>query len=192
MKVCSIPDCGKRHEARGWCKAHYKRWERHGHPLAGGTEHGAPERFYSEVVVPYEGKECLYWPFAKNGSGYAEMSAGAGRITYVHRLSCEAENGPAPSDSHAARHKCGNGHLGCVARKHMEWGTLAENQRDRVSHGTDIRGEKHPLRKLSSADVATIRSIGRARTQASIASDFGVSRATIGDILSRKRWAAEA
>jgi len=27
---CSIEGCGKESRARGWCWAHYKRWQRHG------------------------------------------------------------------------------------------------------------------------------------------------------------------
>ena len=30
--VCSIPDCGKTHLARGWCAMHYKRWRLYGDP----------------------------------------------------------------------------------------------------------------------------------------------------------------
>lgn len=192
MIVCSIAGCGKRHEARGWCKAHYKRWERHGDPLAGGTRHGEPTRYLSDVVLQYEGEECLIWPYAKNGAGYGEITAGGGKVTYIHRVACEAENGPPPSASHEARHKCGNGHMGCVAKKHLEWGTHAENQTDRVSHGTDNRGEKHPLHKLTRAEVLAIRAIGSTRSQSAVATDFGVSRATISDILRGRRRAAEA
>lgn len=35
MSECSIVGCAKAPEARGWCKAHYLRWYRHGDPLAG-------------------------------------------------------------------------------------------------------------------------------------------------------------
>lgn len=31
--TCAIPGCGKPHRARGWCKAHYSKWYRHGDPL---------------------------------------------------------------------------------------------------------------------------------------------------------------
>lgn len=33
--TCSVPACGGRHYARGWCQKHYKRWRRHGDPLVG-------------------------------------------------------------------------------------------------------------------------------------------------------------
>lgn len=31
-RVCSIPGCGQPHNSRGWCSAHYSRWQRGGDP----------------------------------------------------------------------------------------------------------------------------------------------------------------
>jgi hypothetical protein len=39
-RVCTIPDCHRRHEARGLCRAHYRRARRHGNPLAGRCPRG--------------------------------------------------------------------------------------------------------------------------------------------------------
>ncbi|MFC4943319.1 hypothetical protein [Pseudonocardia sp. GCM10023141] len=33
-RQCSIPGCDGAHLARGWCRTHYVRWQRHGDPLA--------------------------------------------------------------------------------------------------------------------------------------------------------------
>jgi hypothetical protein len=32
-RICSVLGCGKRHEARGWCPMHYRRWRLYGDPL---------------------------------------------------------------------------------------------------------------------------------------------------------------
>ncbi len=32
--VCTIEGCGRAHDAKGLCRAHYRRWKRHGDPLA--------------------------------------------------------------------------------------------------------------------------------------------------------------
>ena len=34
-RTCSIDGCERCAEKRGWCNAHYKRWRRHGDPMAG-------------------------------------------------------------------------------------------------------------------------------------------------------------
>lgn len=36
-RICSIPDCSKKHLARGYCGMHLRRLQRHGDPLAGGV-----------------------------------------------------------------------------------------------------------------------------------------------------------
>lgn len=33
---CSIAECDEPVYVRGWCVSHYKRWQRHGDPEAGG------------------------------------------------------------------------------------------------------------------------------------------------------------
>ncbi len=33
MRLCEIPDCGRKHHIRGWCRIHYGRWLRNGDPL---------------------------------------------------------------------------------------------------------------------------------------------------------------
>lgn len=37
QRTCSIEGCDRDVAARGWCRPHWKRWSRHGDPLAGGT-----------------------------------------------------------------------------------------------------------------------------------------------------------
>lgn len=37
LSICKIDGCGKPARKRGWCSAHYIRWQRHGDPLAGGA-----------------------------------------------------------------------------------------------------------------------------------------------------------
>lgn len=32
MKVCAVEGCGRTATSRGWCRMHYKRWKRNGHP----------------------------------------------------------------------------------------------------------------------------------------------------------------
>lgn len=136
-KLCSIPDCGKPIKSRGWCTGHYQRWNKHGNPLGGGTSPGEALRFYREVVLPYDGDECLVWPYATKFDGYGMLWL-AGRPHIVSRLVCEDANGPAPTPKHDAAHSCGQGRLGCVAKRHLSWKTRLENVADSIAHGTFV------------------------------------------------------
>ena len=33
-RLCEVGGCGRRHFARGYCRAHHERWRRHGDPQA--------------------------------------------------------------------------------------------------------------------------------------------------------------
>jgi len=148
--VCSIPDCGKPHMARGWCQKHYFRFRRHGDPLGGAI--GDARRYFEEVILNYDGDECLPWPFSTADCGYGRIRIG-GRKQVVSRAVCERVNGPPPTPAHEAAHSCGKGHEGCCTKRHLRWATRTENQAERVAHGTNhIRGyywKKHRERKVA-------------------------------------------
>jgi HNH endonuclease len=186
-KLCSIDGCGKQVKNRGYCTAHYKRWWRHGDPLAGRTPNGEPARFLTEVAYPYAGDECLRWPYGHNGDGYGQITHG-GKHTYVHRKVCEEVHGPAPSDEHETAHSCGNGHLGCITPNHLRWATMSENHADRVIHGTSNRGERCGAAKLTEPEVRTILAMKGSALQREIAERFNVTPSNIGVIHRRKSW----
>lgn len=182
-KLCSIEGCGKKVGSRGWCETHYYRWRRHGDPLGGGTRFGEPLQYYADVVAKYDGDDCVLWPYATNGNGYGQI----GR-KYVHRLSCELANGPAPSSKHEAAHSCGNGHLGCVTKRHLLWKTRSQNHRDKLIHGTHNRGERHPCAKLTTGDVMEIIALKGAMPHAEIAKLFGINPRHVSRIQLGRNW----
>ena len=57
MKVCSIDDCRKPVEARGWCAMHYSRWRRHGDI---SDDHGLIQdgSGVCECPISYPGPKC--------------------------------------------------------------------------------------------------------------------------------------
>jgi hypothetical protein len=124
---CGIDDCGKPVDVRGWCRAHYRRWQRYGDPL------GLPPRALITV-------EDRLWPRVdKNGSVPAcrpdlgpcwiwtgAQAAGYGviwvdrRNVGTHRVSYELLVGPIPEDlvlDHLCRNAlcCNPAHLEPVA-----------------------------------------------------------------------------
>ncbi|TPJ76889.1 Lrp/AsnC family transcriptional regulator [Mesorhizobium sp. B2-6-3] len=182
-RLCSILGCGKRHLARGWCRAHYLRWFRHGDPLAGGTFYGEAQEYYRTVVLAHNADVCLFWPYGTNAYGYPMMGG-----KYVNRLVCEEEHGPPPSENLDAAHSCGKGAQGCVARRHVSWKTRSGNHADKVLHGTDSRGERSSSAKLTRRDVLHIRKINGTLSQRAIAEQYGIDQSTVSDIVRRKSW----
>lgn len=186
-RICSISACGKPVVARGLCSGHYKRLRRYGDPLAGDTPKGAALAFFETVVLPYDGDDCLIWPFTRDNQGYAQLRS-KGRTIRISRSVCAHAHGPSPTPKHEAAHICGQGHMGCVASSHLIWKTPKENCADRVVHGTANRGEKCGTSKLTESDVREIRNLLGTMSQSAIAKKYGVCQQTIGYIKTGKRW----
>lgn len=188
-RVCSIPDCGKKHLARGWCREHYRRWLEHNDPLGGrvrrGTAHLAMEKAIAEAMPD----DCWLWPYAKSPFGYGVLRID-GRLHRVHRVICERVNGKPPSQTHVAAHTCGKGNLGCVNPHHVRWATQTENMADCVVHGTVVRGERQHCAKLTAEQVDEIRSRYAAGgvLQRELAAEYDISREEARDIINGKRW----
>lgn len=187
-RVCAIAGCRKPVKARGWCAAHYSRWQTHGDPMGSAPRReGAIDVWVRTVAIGYSGDDCLIWPFFRGAKGYAFWTVG-GRPRPAARAICELVHGKPPSGEHVAAHNCFMGASGCVNPRHIRWATASENERDKIASGTSNRGARHGMSKLTEADVLAIRSLQGKLTQAEIAERFGVSKWTVGDIIRRERW----
>lgn len=101
----------------------------------------------------------------------------------VHQLVLEAFVGPRPENCEV-RHLDGdpsNNRLDNLA-----WGTKAENQADKIRHGTILYGTANPASKLTEADVLAIRASNK--RQVDLARIYGVSQPIISAIRLRKIW----
>lgn len=181
---CSVGDCSKQAVTKGLCKAHYRNLRTHGDPLGKMSA----RRFFKEVVLPYDGDDCLIWPFSRNADGYANFRKG--ETHSASRVVCLETHGPAPTPEHEAAHRCGKGHEGCVSPKHLRWATRAENEQDKVGHGTSLHGRKRTTTKrqqyLAPETVVSIRALEGAASHRIIAEKFGVSRRAVGMIIARQ------
>ncbi len=122
----------------------------------------------------------------RKGSGYMTCML-SGKCQLVHRLVCLAFHGE-PQDGHVVRHKDGsrdNNH-----KDNLAWGTLAENQADRLIHGTAMHGERNPQARLSERTIKEILAsyTGRRGEQKMLAERYGISRGHICNILKGERW----
>ena len=138
-----------------------------------------------ERHVGWLADECLMWPYAMRPEGYGRFKEG-GTQQYAHRTMCRLAHGEPPSDGLEAAHSCGNGQSGCVNPRHLRWDTKQGNALDRVEHGTENRGERNGRAKLTAGQVLQIRR--STETQQSVADRMGISRQTVGDIRSGRRW----
>jgi len=80
------------------------------------------------------------------------------------------------------------GHEGCISPIHLDWKTPAQNQADRLEHGTHCRGERHNMVKLTEAEVREIINLKGIETQHSLAARFGVAQPTIAHIHAGRTW----
>jgi hypothetical protein len=76
------------------------------------------------------------------------------------------------------------------AAANLAWATHRENMLDRPSHGTDCRGEKSPMAKLTEGEVLVIRKLrGMGVTLRRIGEIFDISDSQVSVIAKQKQWA---
>jgi hypothetical protein len=139
--------------------------------------------------VPYEGDDCLKWPFSTL-HGYGQLGHNGWR-GYAHRLMCELAHGEPPSPEHQAAHSCGNGHLRCVNPRHLSWKTRSENQLDCRQHGTQAKSTAGIYGRLSHKKAAEIRALQGVKLQREVAEQYGVSESAISDVWLGRTWTRE-
>ena len=110
--------CPKPQKARGWCEAHYSRWQRYGSPTAPNPWGTLGERFWRKANRGLP-SECWRWKGHKTPTGYGRyVGEGAHRVAYRLLL------GPIPvgmTIDHLCRVR------DCVNPAHMELVSLRVN-----------------------------------------------------------------
>ncbi len=110
------------------------------------------------------------------------------KLTLVHRLILETFVGPCPDGMevcHSPDRKASNNRL-----DNLRWDTKKGNASDKYIHGTDQRGDKHHMSKLSEFEVREIRRlhVTGMYTQRRLAVMFRITFGTINDIVLRRTW----
>ena len=124
-------------------------------------------------------------------SGYIAVGLtpfrGKQSIYYVHRLVADAFHGGAPFEGAVVRHLDGN-----KLNNHpdnLAWGTYAENEADKLRHGTRNFGEAVHNAKLTEETVKQVREMHRAgMTISKIARHFNMARKTISNVALGQTW----
>ena len=139
------------------------------------------EKFLCFVDVKGD-DECWDWTGYIRPNGYRTFST-HGTPVYAHRFSWEMHNGPIPEGLFVCHH-CDN--RKCVNPQHLFLGSQMDNIHDAITKGRTSVGESHGRRKLTVAQVLSIRKDPRFHKE--IAKEYGVSTGTIGSIKSIRTW----
>jgi len=151
------------------------------------AKNGEPMRWLEQSLL-MQTDDCIIWPFGRFGAGDAEIRI-KGRAQYVSRIICEKVYGAAPSEKHQAAHSCGKGRDACVNHRHLRWATNAENQADRIAHGTSNQGSRNGRSQLSDEKVIEIdRRLRRGHRSIDIAADLGINAKNVGNIKCGRNW----
>ena len=147
---------------------------------------GVEERFWRQVNKT---PTCWLWNGWKLNSGYGETFWKPKKIL-AHRLSYIIAHGGIPAGKHIL-HKC-DVPL-CVRPDHLYLGTDIENHRDMVERGRTTAGERHFRARLTDEQAREIRErhvyVHRRKTnQRELATEYGVSVATINHIVRGRTW----
>jgi hypothetical protein len=185
-RICSVPDCGKRHLAKGFCGKHWTANRLYGDPLGKAPSYSQQLKWLNSNSASST-DECIKWPFAILPDGYAHAHF-RGVSMKASRAMCIVAHGEPPTDKHETAHSCGRGNQGCVNPRHLRWATKQENEKDKVAHGTSNRGERSAHAKLNEDDVRAIRSMSATMTDRGIAKIFGITHSSVQSIRNRKTW----
>lgn len=148
-------------------------------------------RFWSKV---HKTSDCWLWVGDQFSNGYGRFTVSKGPQVGAHRTAYELAYGPIPRGM-VICHRCDT--KLCVRPDHLFAGTQADNMHDMIAKGRDrkaeydkqVRGEHHPVAKLTDDDVRSIRRLSAdGVSQVQLARQFGVARSLIHRILYRLSW----
>ncbi len=91
--------------------------------------------------------------------------------------------GAPPTELHEVAHHDGDPSNNAVTN--LRWATRAENHADKLRHGTHNRGERHPLSKVTDAQVAAMRASTRSAKH--LAAEHGICPAHAWALKNGKR-----
>lgn len=121
--------------------------------------------------------------------GYALVflhdAEGQQHVFGIHALVAAAFIGPTPVGQQVC-HDDGSKRNNKLSN--LRHDTPTGNNRDKLKHGTLLRGDTSPVAKVTATDVAAIRAAAGRETQATTAARFGITFSNVSAIQLRKSW----
>lgn len=108
----------------------------------------------------------------------------------VHRLVADAFLAASKFEGAEVAHFDGDAANCCASN--LRWATHAENEADKLRHGTDARGTRNGSSKLTADAVALIRDPKASGSATQAAQTFGISWGSVYRIRRRERWSHAA
>lgn len=155
-----------------------------------GVRERITAHFWSRVDRSAGDGACWPWQGCTlHGYGVVQFF---GERWQAHRLAWTLTNGPIP-DGIEVLHKCD--HHPCCNPSDLFLGTQADNMHDMIAKGRSnhegkARGSRHGRAKLTEDKVLSIRERYAKRDvrMLDLADEYGMSKSTIGRIISGKYW----
>lgn len=146
------------------------------------------EHFWKRVQETESG--CWLWLGERNEDGYGKVTRWTGQrwANYrAHRVAWELANGRPPGAGLVVRHLCHN--RPCCNPAHLAEGTHRDNAADMIAAGRFAKGSAAGRAILTEEDAVAIR---QAHSQGcsitAIASETGVPRQTVWNVVRRNSW----
>jgi len=152
------------------------------------------ERFWDKVEKQGP-DECWLWTATRTQFGYGSFRIGSAtdgtrRKEMAHRVAYMLSTNQDIPAGRVVMHSCDNPQ--CVNPAHLSVGTYSENGKaayDRKRRASTVKPrEGHPRAKLTEAQVAYIRTVGKTRTLRSLAEEFKVSESTVDAVRRHVNW----
>lgn len=142
--------------------------------------HGAFRTIKGRMRIPHVGPQ--------GHLGISITKNGVPKYQFIHCLVLGAFVGPKPDGMqccHFPDRNPANNRL-----ENLRWDTVKANAQDREKHGMGLKGEDHPISKLTEQDVVRIRHLHSSGkyTGTKLAILFGVTSTRIYQIVKREAW----